>query len=48
MVGEDKYMVVAMVMGIIFVGLGIYLYLIDRKISRIERKQEETAGLNKK
>jgi len=48
MVGEDKYLVVAMVMGIIFIGLGIYLYLIDRKISRIEQKHDELAGLNKK
>jgi hypothetical protein len=41
MVGEDKYLVVAMVMAVIFIGFGIYLYLIDRKISRIEKKQDE-------
>ncbi len=41
MIGEDKYLVVAMVMAIIFIGFGIYLYLIDRKISRIEKKQKE-------
>lgn len=41
MVGEDKYLVVAMVMAVIFIGFGIYLYLIDRKISRIEKKQNE-------
>ena len=45
MVGEDKYLVVAIVMAIIFTGLGIYLYLLDRKISRIEQKQN---GLNGK
>jgi CcmD family protein len=47
MIGEDKYLVVAIVMGIIFTGLGIYLYLIDRKVSRIEKKMEEKSGLNK-
>lgn len=41
MIGDDKYFVVAMVMAIIFTGLGIYLYLIDRKLSRIEKKNEE-------
>lgn len=41
MVGEDKYLVVAMVMAIIFIGFGIYLYLIDRKITGIEKKQNE-------
>ena len=41
MIGDDKYFVVAMVMAIIFTGLGIYLYLIDRKLSRIEKKHEE-------
>ena len=41
MIGDDKYFVVAMVMAIIFTGLGIYLFLIDRKLSRIERKHEE-------
>ncbi|MBK6966593.1 MAG: hypothetical protein IPH20_22510 [Bacteroidales bacterium] len=44
MVGEDKYLVVAIVMAIIFTGLGIYLYLLDRKISRIEQKQNELNG----
>ncbi|MHC1776151.1 MAG: CcmD family protein [Lentimicrobium sp.] len=44
MVGEDKYLVVAIVMAIIFSGLGIYLYLLDRKISRIEQKQNEMNG----
>jgi CcmD family protein len=41
MIGDDKYFVVAMVMAIIFTGLGIYLFLIDRKLSRIEKKHEE-------
>lgn len=41
MIGDDKYFVVAMVMAIIFTGLGIYLYLIDRKLSRIEKKHVE-------
>jgi|APHig6443717817_1056837.scaffolds.fasta_scaffold219177_3 hypothetical protein len=48
MIGDDKYLVVAMVMAIIFSGFGIYLYLLDRKISRIEQKQNELNGLNKK
>lgn len=47
MIGEDKYLVVAVVMGIIFAGLGVYLLLIDRKITRIERKREESAGSGK-
>ncbi|MFH1118442.1 MAG: hypothetical protein V1775_01375 [Bacteroidota bacterium] len=47
MIGEDKYLVVALVMAIIFSGLGVYLYLIDRKISRLEKKQEESANQNK-
>jgi hypothetical protein len=44
MVGEDKYLVVAMVMAIIFTGFGIYLYLLDRKISKIEQKQNSMNG----
>jgi hypothetical protein len=47
MVGEDKYLVVAMVMAVIFIGFGIYLFLIDRKISRIEKKQNEMSNRTK-
>jgi len=39
MIGEDKYLVVAIVMAIIFSGLGVYLYLIDRKLSKIEEQK---------
>ena len=41
MIGEDKFLVVALVMAIIFSGLAVYLYLLDRKLSRIEKKQRE-------
>jgi hypothetical protein len=47
MIGEDKYLVVAMVMAVIFIGFGIYLFLIDRKISRIEKKQNEMSDRTK-
>ena len=47
MENENKYLIVALVMGIIFVGLGIYLYILDRKISRIEQKQDEMKNANK-
>lgn len=47
MIGEDKYLVVALIMGIIFTGLGIYLYLIDRKLSAIEKKNNGSPGTNK-
>jgi len=35
MIGDDKYMVVAIVMAIIFAGLGVYLLLLDKKLSRM-------------
>lgn len=38
MIGEDKFIVVLIVMAIIFCGLAVYLFLIDRKLSRIEKK----------
>ncbi len=41
MIGDDKFLVVAIVMTIIFVGLGIYLFLLDRKLGKIEKKQQE-------
>jgi len=41
MIGEDKFMVVAIVMAIIFTGLAVYLFLLDRKLSKIEKKQKE-------
>lgn len=41
MIGEDKFMVVAIVMAIILIGIGAYLFFIDRKLSRLEKKQEE-------
>lgn len=40
MEGNDKFFVVVIVMSIIFAGLGTYLFLIDRKLSRIEKKQK--------
>lgn len=39
--GEDKFLVVVIVMGIIFTGLAVYLFLLDRKIGRLEKKQDE-------
>lgn len=41
MIGEDKFMVVAIVMAIILIGIGTYLVFIDRKLSRLEKKQAE-------
>lgn len=41
MIGQDKFMVVAIIMAIIFVGFAVYMFLIDRKLSRIEKKQQE-------
>lgn len=41
MIGDDKFLVVALVMAIIFSGLAVYLYLLDRKLSKIEKKQQE-------
>ncbi|HOI86510.1 MAG TPA: CcmD family protein [Lentimicrobium sp.] len=38
---SDKFFVVAIVMAIIFTGLAVYLFLLDRKLSRIEKKQSE-------
>lgn len=49
MIGDDKFLVVAIVMTIIFVGLGIYLFLLDRKLSKIEKRQQElTSAANDK
>lgn len=41
MMGDDKMFVVIIVMFIIFLGLGIYLFMIDRKLTKIEKKQQE-------
>ncbi|MDY0101956.1 MAG: CcmD family protein [Lentimicrobium sp.] len=41
MTGDDKLFVVILVMFMIFLGLGVYLYMLDRKLTRIEKKQEE-------
>ena len=41
MIGDDKMFVVIMVMFIIFLGLGIYLFILDRKLTKIEKKQQE-------
>lgn len=41
MISNDKLFVVIMVMAIVFAGLGTYLFLIDRKLSRIEKKHKE-------
>lgn len=40
--GDDKILVVAGVLSVIFVGLGVYLFSIDRKISRIEKQRKDT------
>ncbi len=47
MISNDKLFVVIMVMAIVFAGLGTYLFLIDRKLSRIEKKHKEL-GLSEK
>ncbi|HLN52549.1 MAG TPA: CcmD family protein [Lentimicrobium sp.] len=45
MIGEDKFTVVIIVMSIIFTGLAVYLILLDRKLTRLEKKQKElTSG----
>ncbi|MCB9014509.1 MAG: CcmD family protein [Lentimicrobiaceae bacterium] len=48
MIGEDKYMVVAIVMAIIFAGLGVYLLLLDKKLSKMEKKQADFFKENSK
>ncbi|MBW6489627.1 MAG: CcmD family protein [Lentimicrobium sp.] len=44
MIGDDKFFVVLIVMVIIFSGLGVYLFMLDRKLTRIEKKQKEISG----
>lgn len=44
MIGDDKMFVVIMVMFIIFLGLGVYLYILDRKLTKIEKKQQELSS----
>lgn len=39
--GDDKLFVVILVMFVIFLGLGVYLYMLDRKLTKIENKQQE-------
>ena len=41
MMGDDKMFVVIIVMFIIFLGLGIYLFILDRKLTKIEKRQQE-------
>ncbi len=41
MIGEDKFAVVIIVMSVIFAGLALYLILLDRKLTRLEKKQKE-------
>lgn len=48
MIGDDKYMVVAIVMAIIFAGLGVYLLLLDKKLSKMEKKQADFFKENSK
>lgn len=38
---ESKYIVVIMVMCAVFLGLAIYLFMIDRKTARIEKELKE-------
>lgn len=40
--GDDKILVVVGVLGVIFVGLAVYLISIDRKISRLEKQKKDT------
>ena len=40
MITGDLLIVVVAVMAIIFAGLGVYLFSIDRKLSRLEKQQE--------
>lgn len=47
-IGEDKFLVVVMVISVIFIGLAVYLLLLDRKLSRIEKKQAEIICQQKK
>ena len=44
MIGDDKMFVVIIVMFIIFLGLGVYLYILDRKLTKIEKKQQELSS----
>ncbi len=44
MIGEDKYAVVVIVMAVIFTGLALYLILLDRKLTRLEKKQKELSA----
>lgn len=44
MMDDNKMFVVIMVMFIIFLGLGIYLFMLDRKLSKIEKKQQELSS----
>lgn len=46
--GESKYLVVAIVMAIIFTGLAIYLIILDRKLTRMEKKQTDFMDTKKK
>lgn len=47
LIGEDKFLVVAMVMAVIFTGIAIYLFVLDRKLTRIEKKQQELISAKK-
>jgi CcmD family protein len=38
---EDKFFIVIVVMAIILVGIGIYLFSMERKVKRLEKKIEE-------
>jgi CcmD family protein len=40
--GDDKILVVVGVLGVIFVGLAVYLISIDRKITRLEKQKKDT------
>lgn len=42
--GDDKMFVVIIVMFIVFLGLGAYLFILDRKLTKIEKKQQEITG----
>jgi CcmD family protein len=45
MIDSDKLFVVVAVIAIIFVGLLIYLFSLDRKIHRLEKRLNEKSDL---
>lgn len=46
MTGGGKFNVVIAVLAVIFTGITVYLILIDRKVSRIEKQRKEQQKTN--